>query len=389
MKKACSVLLTVLTFSLLIFSKDCSAQNAEGKFRKNKGAGQGWKKPSQEGNTDFSARRAERQQKWKEKSQSGNDNNKQNHEQVRQKWREKNQSGQSMTAEDRERKKAQWKEKWGTQNADKMSSMKEKWGQMRQQNPELGGLQERLAAFKAAKESGDKQAMQSRMQELREQFNGMNPETRANIQQHMPELASKLGKIPSGEGKSFAGQGSFKGPRGGESNWKGQSQFNGNSMSREGTVTGAGGKQAHHQSTHVKDGKTVQHSGQWNAEGKTLNMSGSTVKNADSVQTNKSWTNDSGKETSLERQTQKIDSGYTSTGNWTNSQGKSAIVETVAVRDGKTLSKDVTITTQDGKKLQASGTGANEKGHSQTKWQNDSDKTLDTSSDWVFDIFED
>ncbi|PKL48825.1 MAG: hypothetical protein CVV42_08465 [Candidatus Riflebacteria bacterium HGW-Riflebacteria-2] len=330
------------------------------------------------------AKKIEMQQKWQEKIRQNSENAAAKREEARQKWLEKKQQNDNSGD-----KWQQWKEKWGEGNADKMQQMKEKWAQMLEQNPQLQKLGEKLKALKEAKNSGDKTLWQQKIQELREQFQAMDPQARSNLQQQMPELADKLAAKKQGQ-QQFQGNTNFTGPRGGQTNYSGSATRQGNTVSQQGTATGPGGKKAQHTATSVRDGNTVSTTGQWvSQEGKTLNVSGSTTKAGNTINTEKTWTGESGKQTNLDRQTVKQGDKSATTSTWSsNSGGQSATVVTTTERSGNTISSDVSITTPAGKTAQSAGVTTIDKGHSSTVWTSENGNNLETSSDWVFDILD-
>ncbi len=342
----------LLGIALVVSAGDLSAQQ-------NRRGNAGVAKPNWKANIE--AKKAERQQKWKEKALQNNGNSAAGREEARQRWQEKMAQRKQMSAEDREAKKAEWKARWGEKNADKMQQMKEKWAQMREQNPQFKALQDKIAALKEAKGRGIQGAYQERMQELRQYYQTMDPQTRANLSRQMPDLAKKLDELHQNP-KMWETSYSTTGSKGGQHNYQGQVQKQGNDWTQQGAWTNAQGKEVNVQGQHTRDGNQAQ--------------------------TNKTWIGENGNQVNMQRQSEIQGNTVNSTANWTNAQGKTAVVNTTAVKDGNSVQSDVTVTGPNGQTHNITGSTEYEKGHSNTQWTNDQGQSFETSSDWVFDLLE-
>lgn len=391
MNRLISILALIAFSGCLLFPADTSAQQGGKKFGNRPQAGQGWKNRSGAGNQEW-------KQKWQNKRQQNGENSSQQREQMRKKWQErKGQQGGNLTEEQQQKrqqwkekwgqqnpeKMQQWKEKWGAQNADKMAEMKEKWSQLRQNNPELSGLQERMKAMKEAWASGDQEAFKAKMQEFRNKFQGLSPEARANMQQQVPELAQQFERFQGGT----QAQGNFAGNN---FQMQNKNRFDGKTLTQEGTFSGPRGGQTNRTAQYTKEGNTVKQTGQLETDkGKKFNVEGTHSKDGNAINTNKTWTSESGKQLNLDRQSVKEGNTTTSTGNWSSDKGQGATVVTTSSKEGNTINKNVEITTQDGKSYNAAGVKNFEKGHSSTQWETDQGQTFESSSDWLFDVLDD
>ena len=207
------------------------------------------------------AKKAQRQDKWKEKTVGNKERAAAKREEARQRWLEKKQQGQQTRAE----KRAEWQKKWGAANAEKLQNWKERWQQLRQQNPNLSVLQEKIQALKEARQSGQHGAWQERMQQLRQHFQSMDAKTRSGIYQNMPEFSHKLDQLyqnPQMWNSAF----SATGPKGGQHNYQGQIQHQGNTWSHQGQYTGPQGNSVDVQGQHVRNGNQVDSQTKWTTE---------------------------------------------------------------------------------------------------------------------------
>jgi hypothetical protein len=305
MKKSVLIIAACLSAGLLLSPLQAEAQGKRGNKGEMKGKAAEWK-------AKRAQKKPEMQQKWKDKTIQNKENAAAKREAARQKWLEKRQQRKQLSPEERqkmmEEKKAKWKARWGEKNAEKISQMREKWQQMRQENPQYQGLQEKIKALREAKGSGVQGAWQERMQQLRQHYQGMDPQNRSNLHQQMPEFAQKLDKMQQNP-KMWETSFETTGPGGGKHSYQGTTEKKGNAWSKEGT--------------------------------------------------------------------------------WTNPAGKTISVEGTGVRTGNDVNKEVKVTGPNGNSQHATGQTTHDQGKATTEWKTDNGASLETSSEWMFDILED
>jgi hypothetical protein len=250
-------------------------------------------------------------------------------------------------------------------------------------------LQEKIKAFMAARGSGDPQAWQARLQELRQHWSQMSPDQLGALQRDFPQLAERMNQLAGGP-RGLAAQGALVGPAGRASQWQGavSGQSQGPGGAREGTWwttgthTGPQGRTQTYDGTVTHRGQTWQQQGTWTGPGgQTVEVQGTRTREGSTTTTHKTWRGEGGKTASFQGQTTVDGNQAAYDRSWTGPQGRTTTVTGTTVKNGSTFTSDKTYTTPDGQTRHVTGQTTVDGGSVNSAWTTDRGKTVTHQAD--------
>lgn len=287
-----------------------------------------------------------------------------------------------------EKIKARWQEKHGEGAGEKFQAMKQRWQEMRDQNPGLQSLEEKLKAFQDARSQRDENGMGQRRQEMLATWEGLGEKLRSAIREKIPELAERFKR------------------------WQ--------ETARTGSVgavrTGSDGRTLQYTGAENRQGNIRTHQGTWTDQnGRQVNVHGRTLRESKSWTTDKTWTGEDGKSVAGHSVTAADGNNASFERKFTGSEGKTTTVTGVHVLNGNTISTEKTHVGPLGGETSVSGVTTIEQGKASSQWKTSDGKTWshetvvskddgkvhvethtnapdghthEGESDWIFDIFE-